>query len=109
MVPGARGHGRREDSLGGQKKRRGSMQREERSKVLTAFRGGAWRWRGRSVEVARPERVRFQKRDVSTEFQSKKLRTRNLRGNSRLQTFSSLLLPTSFLREWLFIRLTARR
>lgn len=33
---------------GGQKKRRGPMQREERSKVLTAFRGGAWRWRGRS-------------------------------------------------------------
>lgn len=44
------------------------------------------------MEVARAERVRFQKRDVSTEFQSKKLRTRNLRGNSRLQTFSSLLL-----------------
>lgn len=61
------------------------------------------------MEVARAERVRFQKRDVSTEFQSKKLRTWNLRGNSRLQTFSSFLLPTSLLRGWLFIRLTARR
>lgn len=47
------------------------------------------------MEVARAERVRFQKRDVSTEFQSKKLRTRNLRGNSRASpdVFLSSALP----------------
>jgi len=48
VIPGIGGHDRRKDPPGGQKRRRDPMQREERSKVLTAFRGGAWRWRGRS-------------------------------------------------------------
>jgi len=46
VVPGAKGHGRRKNPLGGHRRRdeENPMQREERSKVLTAFRGGAWRW-----------------------------------------------------------------
>lgn len=52
---------------GGQERRK----RGEREKEKKSLNGVA----RRSVEAAKAGQVRFQRRDVSTEFQSKKLRT----------------------------------
>jgi len=76
---------------GGQERRRDpERQREsererEREREEQGLNGVA----RRSVEVARAGQVRFQRRDVSTEFQSKKLQTpRSLRASSRFLLFS---------------------
>lgn len=74
------GHDGRREVLpgGGQERRRDPEQRAGEK----GGRGGGREVRDlngvarRSVEVARAGQVRFQRRDVSTEFQSKKLRTR---------------------------------
>lgn len=89
---------------GGQERRRDPEQRGERSKVLTALRGGAWRWRGRGKWGSRGVMYR----------RNSKVRSYELGGRERkraspdvfLSSASNLATPRA---EFLSMRFTSRR
>jgi hypothetical protein len=93
---------------GGQERRRDPERQRgsEREREEQGLNGVA----RRSVEVVRAGQVRFQRRDVSTEFQSKKLRTPpSLRGNSRAPSFFRMEPPARSRTFALFSAVKRRR